>query len=52
MLKRFRNGGNVVAFVPTLDWVLAVQSENYNRPQAEHNAFVVFTILLRSLAGR
>jgi CubicO group peptidase (beta-lactamase class C family) len=43
------NGGNIVALVPTLDAVLVVQAENYNRQEAERNAFVVLTTLLRSL---
>ncbi len=43
------NGGNVVALVPTLDAVLVVQSEDYNRPEAERNAFMVLTTLLGSL---
>ena len=43
------NGGNIVALVPNLDAVLVVQSENYNRPEAERNSFVVLTTLLRSL---
>ncbi|WP_298471327.1 serine hydrolase [uncultured Erythrobacter sp.] len=43
------NGGNVVAIVPTLDAVLVVQSEHYNRKKAEWNTFVVLTTLLRSM---
>ncbi len=46
------NGGNIVALVPTLDVVLVVQSENFNRPEAERDAFIVLTTLLRSLKGR
>ncbi len=43
------NGGNIVAIVPSLDAVLVVQSENYNRRQAERNSFIVLTTMLRSL---
>ncbi len=43
------NGGNIVALVPSLDAVLVVQSENYNRRQAERNSFIVLTTMLRSL---
>lgn len=43
------NGGNIVALVPTIDAVLVVQTENYNRADAERNAFIALTTLLRSL---
>ncbi|MEM7667300.1 MAG: serine hydrolase [Pseudomonadota bacterium] len=43
------NGGNIVALVPTMDAVLVVQTENYNRREAERNAFIVLTTMLRSL---
>jgi len=43
------NGGNIVAIVPNMDAVLVVQTENYNRKQAERYAFIVLTTLLRSL---
>ncbi|MEM6475538.1 MAG: serine hydrolase [Pseudomonadota bacterium] len=43
------NGGNIVALVPSMDAVLVVQTENYNRREAERNAFIVLTTMLRSL---
>lgn len=43
------NGGNIVAIVPNLDAVLVVQTENYNRKEAQRNSFIVLTTLLRSL---
>lgn len=43
------NGGNIVAIVPSLDAVLVVQAEYYNKRDAERNAFIVLTTLLRSL---
>ena len=43
------NGGNIIALVPTMDAVLVVQTENYNRDDAERNAFIALTTLLRSL---
>lgn len=43
------NGGNIVALVPTLDAVLVVQSENYNKDFAERNGFIVLTTMLRDL---
>ena len=43
------NGGNIVALVPTMDAVLVVQTENYNHREAERNAFVILTTMLRSL---
>ena len=43
------NGGNVVALVPNLDVVLVVQSESYNRSEADRNSFIVLTNLLRNL---
>ncbi|MEO1487996.1 MAG: serine hydrolase [Pseudomonadota bacterium] len=43
------NGGNIVAIVPTMNAVLVVQAQNYNKREAERNAFVVLTTLLRSL---
>ena len=43
------NGGNIVALVPNLDAVLVVQTENYNRREAERNSFIVLTTMLRSL---
>ena len=49
------NGGNIVALVPAYDAVLVVQTENYNKKDADRNAFTVLTTLLGSLepvAGR
>lgn len=43
------NGGNILAIVPDYDAVLLVQAQNYNRDNAERNAFVVLTALLESL---
>ena len=43
------NGGNIVALVPTMDAVLVVQSESYNRAEAERNSFIALTTMLRSL---
>ena len=43
------NGGNIVALVPSLDAVLVVQTESYNRRNAERNSFVALTTLLRLL---
>ena len=43
------NGGNIVALVPTMDAVLVVQSESYNRAEAERNSFIALTSMLRSL---
>ena len=43
------NGGNIVALVPTMDAVLVVQSESYNRSEAERNSFIALTTMLRSL---
>lgn len=43
------NGGNILAVVPDYDAVLLVQAENYNRDNAELNAFIVLTALLESL---
>ena len=43
------NGGNIVALVPAYDAVLVVQTENYNRREAERNSFVVLTSMLGSL---
>lgn len=43
------NGGNIVALVPSLDAVLVVQSESYNRKGAERNSFIALTTMLRSL---
>ncbi len=44
------NGGNIVALVPSMDAVLVVQAENYNKDYAERNAFIVLTTLLGSLS--
>jgi CubicO group peptidase (beta-lactamase class C family) len=44
------NGGNIVALVPTLDAVLVVQAESYNRREAERNSFIVLTTMLRNLS--
>lgn len=41
------NGGNIVALVPSLDAVLVVQSESYNREGAERNSFIALTTMLR-----
>ena len=41
------NGGNIVALVPSLDAVLVVQSESYNRDEAERNSFIALTTMLR-----
>ncbi len=43
------NGGNIVALVPSLDAVLVVQAESYNKSDAERNAFIALTTMLRSL---
>lgn len=43
------NGGNIVAAVPNMDAVLVVQTENYNRQEAERSAFIVLTTMLGSL---
>lgn len=43
------NGGNIVAIVPTYDAVLVVQSENYNRKNAERFAFIALTAMLAGL---
>jgi CubicO group peptidase (beta-lactamase class C family) len=43
------NGGNIVALVPTLDAVLVVQSESYNRKRAERNSFIALTTMLRTV---
>ena len=43
------NGGNIAALIPSLDAVLVVQAENYNRDDAERNAFIILTTMLRSL---
>ena len=43
------NGGNIVALVPSMDAVLVVQTENYNRRDAERNAFIALTTMLRGL---
>lgn len=43
------NGGNIVAIVPSMNAVLVVQAESYNKPQAERNAFIALTTMLRSL---
>ncbi|MEM6908148.1 MAG: serine hydrolase [Pseudomonadota bacterium] len=43
------NGGNIVAIVPNLKAVLVVQSENYNRNEAERHSFIALTNLLRTL---
>ncbi|MEP2735555.1 MAG: serine hydrolase [Erythrobacter sp.] len=43
------NGGNIVALVPSMDAVLVVQAENYNKGYAEKHAFTVLTTLLRSM---
>ena len=44
------NGGNIVALVPSMDAVLVVQSESYNRQDAELHSFIALTTMLRSLA--
>ncbi|MEO1221359.1 MAG: serine hydrolase [Pseudomonadota bacterium] len=43
------NGGNIVALVPSLDAVLVVQAESYNRRNAERNSFTALTTMLRLL---
>jgi len=43
------NGGNIVAIIPAYDAVLVVQTENYNRRDAERHAFTVATTLLGGL---
>ncbi|NVE95544.1 serine hydrolase domain-containing protein [Altererythrobacter lutimaris] len=43
------NGGNMVALVPAYDAVLVVQTENYNKKDAERYAFTAMTTLLGSL---
>jgi CubicO group peptidase (beta-lactamase class C family) len=43
------NGGNIVALVPSMDAVLVVQAESYNKREAERNAFIALTTLLRDL---
>ncbi len=43
------NGGNIVAVVPNMDAVLVVQTENYNKSNAERRAFMALTALLKSL---
>ncbi len=43
------NGGNIVAIVPNMDAVLVVQTENYNRKNAERYAFMALTSMLMSL---
>ena len=43
------NGGNIVALVPTLDAVLVVQSESYNRKEAERDSFIALTTMLRTI---
>lgn len=43
------NGGNIVALVPSLDAVLVVQSESYNRKAAERNSFIALTTMLRQV---
>ncbi|XUU61257.1 serine hydrolase domain-containing protein [Erythrobacter sp. HA6-11] len=43
------NGGNIVALVPDYDAVLVVQTENYNKKDAERHAFTVLTTMLGSL---
>lgn len=43
------NGGNTVALVPAYDAVLVVQTENYNKREAERHAFTVLTTLLNSI---
>ncbi|MEM1052359.1 MAG: serine hydrolase [Pseudomonadota bacterium] len=45
------NGGNIVALVPSLDAVLIVQSESYNRREAERNSFIALTTMLRQLSA-
>ena len=44
------NGGNIVVIVPSMDAVLVVQSESYNKSYAERNSFIALTTLLRSLS--
>lgn len=43
------NGGNIVALVPSMDAVLLVQSESYNRKAAERNSFIALTTMLRTV---
>ncbi|MEP0390639.1 MAG: serine hydrolase [Erythrobacter sp.] len=43
------NGGNIVALVPSMDAVLVVQSESYNRKTAQRNSFIALTTMLRTL---
>jgi len=43
------NGGNIVAIVPSMDAVLVVQAESYNKSEAERRSFIALTTMLRSL---
>lgn len=43
------NGGNIVAIAPTMKAVLVVQTENYNKRDAERFAFTALTAMLKSL---
>ncbi len=43
------NGGNIVAIVPTMDAVLVVQAESYNKRDAQRHSFTALTAMLMSL---
>ncbi|MEL7188684.1 MAG: serine hydrolase [Pseudomonadota bacterium] len=43
------NGGNIVALVPNMDAVLVVQSESYNKRDAQRHSFTALTAMLKSL---
>lgn len=43
------NGGNIIAIVPSYDAVLVVQSENYNREDAERYSFMALAAMIASL---
>ncbi|MEL7198136.1 MAG: serine hydrolase [Pseudomonadota bacterium] len=43
------NGGNIVAIVPAMDAVLVVQTESYNKRDADRHSFTALTAMLKSL---
>ncbi|KWV91639.1 serine hydrolase [Erythrobacter sp. YT30] len=43
------NGGNIVAVIPTMDAVLVVQAESYNKRDADRHSFMALTAMLKSL---
>lgn len=45
------NGGNIVALFRDYDAVIVIQSENYNRDDAERNSFEVMWAVLEALPG-